>query len=40
MDFNNDDNEPLHTASGNSMNTSATHDDGLNFGEENYKGKK
>jgi hypothetical protein len=40
MNFNGDDNEPLHGASGGSMSTSTTHDDHLHFGGENTDGKK
>jgi len=38
----NDDEEPLHSASGGSMSTSATHDDHLHFGTDEKKdlGKK
>jgi len=40
MDFNTDDNEPLHGASGGPMSTSATHDDHLHFGGDSSDGKK
>jgi len=33
----NDDEEPLHGASGGSMSTSATHDDHLHFGTDEKK---
>jgi hypothetical protein len=40
MDFNGDDNEPLHGASGGSMSTSSTHDEHLHFGRDNLDEKK
>ena len=40
MDFNGDDNEPLHGASGGSMSASATHDEHLHFGGDNSHEKK
>jgi hypothetical protein len=40
MDFNGDDNEPLHGASGGSMSTSPTHDEHLHFGRDNFDEKK
>jgi hypothetical protein len=40
MNFNGDDDEALHGASGGSMSTSATHDERLHFGGESSDGKK
>ncbi|UJR14975.1 hypothetical protein I4U23_001954 [Adineta vaga] len=40
MNFNDDDNEPLHGASGGSMSASATHDEHLHFGGDNLQEKK
>ncbi|CAF0965794.1 unnamed protein product [Adineta ricciae] len=40
MDFNGDDSEPLHGASGGSMSASATHDEHLHFGGDNSQEKK
>jgi hypothetical protein len=39
-DFINDDNEPLHGASGGSMSTSATHDEHIHFSGESSNTKK
>ncbi|CAF0822531.1 unnamed protein product [Adineta steineri] len=40
MNFNGDDNEPLHGASGGSMSASATHDEHLHFSGDNLHEKK
>lgn len=40
MDFNGDDSEPLHGASGGSMSASATHDEHLHFGGDSSHEKK
>lgn len=40
MNFNDDDSEPLHGATGGGMSSSATHDEHLHFGGEKSNEKK